>query len=215
MTTGGQSLSFCVLVRADAGCLLLADPAVHQVARQRQECPEADRTDREESDIAEPKAKRLTEKIARLRAQMRDLAAREEEVRSAPDQQVSLTDPDARAMTSAGRGTSIVGYNLQAAVDAEHHLIVAHELLNIGNDRGQLSSMAAKAKDAMGVGALDAIADKGYFKGEDIRICEGMSITAFVPRPLTSGAKAQGRFASQTSSIWSRKTSIDAPLAKI
>jgi len=152
-----------------------------------------DRTDREESDIAEPKAKRLTEKIARLRAQMRNLAAREDEVRNAPDQQVSLTDPDARAMTSAGRGTSIVGYNLQAAVDAEHHLIVAHELLNIGNDRGQLSSMAAQAKAAMGVEALDAIADKGYFKGEDIRACESIGVTA-VPRPLTSGAKARGRF---------------------
>jgi len=153
-----------------------------------------DRADREESDIAEPKAKRLTEKIARLRAQMRDLAAREEEVRNAPDPQVSLTDLDARAMASAGRGTSIVGYNLMAAVDTEHHLIVAHELVNTGYDRGQLSPMAAKAKDAMGVETLNAIADKGYFKGEDIRTCEGMGITAFVPRPLTSGVKAQGRF---------------------
>ncbi len=142
-------------------------------------------------------AARLKEKIGRLRDQMRALQAREEEVRLAPDQQVSLTDPDARAMTSAGRGTSIVGYNLQAAVDAHHHLIVAHELLNIGSDRAQLSTMAAKAKDAMGVDALDAIADKGYFKGEEIRTCEGIGVTAFVPRPLTSGAKAQGRFGKQ------------------
>jgi len=158
---------------------------------------ELDRADRAESDIAEPKAARLTEKITRLRDQMRALEAREEEVRLAPDQQVSLTDPDARAMTSAGRGTSIVGYNLQAAVDAEHHLIVAHELTNIGSDRAQLSTMAAKAKHAMGVDALDAIADKGYFKGEEIRTCEGIGVTAFVPRPLTSGAKAQGRFGKQ------------------
>ena len=158
---------------------------------------ELDRADRSESDIAEPKAARLTEKIARLRDQLRGLEAREEEVRLAPDQQVSLTDPDARAMTSAGRGTSIVGYNLQAAVDAEHHLIVAHELTNIGSDRAQLSTMAAKAKHAMGVDALDAIADKGYFKGEEIRTCEGIGVTALVPRPLTSGAKAQGRFGKQ------------------
>ena len=93
---------------------------------------------------------RLKEKIARLREQMRDLEARAEEDRMAPDQQVSLTDPDVRAMTSAGRGTSIVGYNLQTAVDAEHHIIVAHELLNIGNDRGQLSSMVAKAQGRFG-----------------------------------------------------------------
>lgn len=158
---------------------------------------ELDRVDRAESDIAEPKAARLTEKITRLRDQMRTLEAREDEVRLAPDQQVSLTDPDARAMTSAGRGTSIVGYNLQAAVDAEHHLIVAHELTNVGSDRAQLSTMAAKAKHAMGVDALDAIADKGYFKGEEIRTCEGIGVTAFVPRPLTSGAKAQGRFGKQ------------------
>ena len=158
---------------------------------------ELDRADRAESDIAEPKAARLTEKIARLRDQMRALEAREEEVRLAPDQQVSLTDPDARAMTSAGRGTSIVGYNLQAAVDAEHHLIVAHELTNIGSDRAQLSTMAAKAKHAMGVDALVAIADKGYFKGEEIRTCDGLGVTAFVPRPLTSGAKARGRFGKQ------------------
>ena len=162
-----------------------------------EELDRADRADRAESDIAEPKAARLTEKIARLRDQMRALEAREEEVRFAPDQQVSLTDPDARAMTSAGRGTSIVGYNLQAAVDAEHHLIVAHELTNIGSDRAQLSTMAAKAKHAMGVDALDAIADKGYFKGEEIRTCEGIGVTTFVPRPLTSGAKAQGRFGKQ------------------
>ena len=158
---------------------------------------ELDRADRDESDITEPKAARLTEKIARLRDQMRAFEACEEEVRLAPDQQVSLTDPDARAMTSAGRGTSIVGYNLQAAVDAEHHLIVAHELLNIGSDRTQLSRMAAKAKDAMGVDALDAIADKGYFKGEEIRTCESIGVTAFVPRPLTSGAEARGRFGKQ------------------
>ncbi|SDD80853.1 transposase, IS4 family [Sphingomonas sp. YR710] len=158
---------------------------------------ELDRADREESDIAEPKAARLKEKIARLRDQICALEAREEEVRLAPDQQVSLTDPDARAMATAGRGTSLVGYNLQVAVDTQHHLIVAHEVINIGNDRGQLSTMAAKAKDALGVEALDAIADKGYFKGEEIRTCEGIGVTAFVPRPLTSGAKARGRFGKQ------------------
>jgi transposase len=156
-----------------------------------------DRADREESDIAEPKAARLKEKIARLREQMRSLEAREEEVRLAPDQQVSLTDPDARAMATSGRGTSMVGYNLQAAVDTEHHLIVAHELLNIGNDRAQLSGMAAKAQAAIGADKLDAIADKGYFKGEEIRACEKIGVTAFVPRPLTSGAKAEGRFGKQ------------------
>ncbi len=118
-------------------------------------------------------------------------------------------------MASAGRGTSIVSYNLQAAVDAEHHLIVAHELLNIGYDRRQLAPMAARAKDAMGVGALNAIADDGFFKREDVRAFEAMDVTAFVPRPLTSGRRRKVASDNRTSSIWSMKTSIDVPRAKI
>ena len=82
---------------------------------------------------------------------------------AAPDQQISLTDPDARAMATSGRGSGVVGYNVQAAVDAKHHLIVAHEVTNIGHDRDQLTSMAGQAKAAMGVQALDVLADRGYF----------------------------------------------------
>ena len=113
----------------------------------------------------------------------------------ASDQQLSLTDPDARSMNS--RGSGIVGYNVQTAVDAEHHLIVAHEVTNVGSDRGQLSDMAQRAREATGVEALTVVADRGYFDGEEIRACEEVGITTFVPKPLTSGSKAEGRFGKQ------------------
>ena len=97
-------------------------------------------------------------------------------------------------MTSDGRATGVVGYNVQAAVDTKHHLVVAHEVTNNGNDRGQLANMAQQAKDAMGKATLQAIADRGYFSGPQIKACEEAGITAYVPKPMTSNSKAEGRF---------------------
>lgn len=88
----------------------------------------------------------------------------------------------------------MVGYNVQMAVDAKHHLIVAHEVTNIGNDRAQLSSMARAARDAMGKTRLKAIADRGYFSAQEIRACADTGIAAILPKPTTSSAKAGGRF---------------------
>lgn len=111
-----------------------------------------------------------------------------------PDHQVSLTDPDARSMATSGRGTGIVGYNVQTAVDAKHHLIVVHEVTNLGHDRTQLSPMARQANEAIGEGGLTVLADRGYFSGEQIRECEQSGITPLVPKPLTSNNKAAGLF---------------------
>jgi transposase len=91
----------------------------------------------------------------------------------------------------------MVGYNVQAAVDAQHHLIVAHEVTNVGNDRAQLSNMAGQAKAAMAADTLDVLADRGYFSGEEVLACEPLGVTPYVPKPLTSGAKAKGRFGKQ------------------
>jgi len=118
-------------------------------------------------------------------------------VAASPDGQVSLSDPDARSMATSGRGSGMVGYNVQSAVEAQHHLIVAHDVVMTGSDRQQLSSMAGKAKDALGVEALDVLADRGYFSGEEVLACEAMGVTPYVPKPLTSGAKADGRFGKQ------------------
>jgi transposase len=153
--------------------------------------------DRQEGELAQAKSVRLKEKITALREQMAAFKALEPVVQAAPDQQVSLTDPDARSMATSGRGSGVVGYNVQTAVDTEHHLIVAHEVTNVGHDRDQLSGMADRAKMAMGADALDVLADRGYFSGEEILACEALGVTPYVPKPLTSGAKAEGRFGKQ------------------
>jgi hypothetical protein len=97
-------------------------------------------------------------------------------------------------MNSQAKGSGLVGYNVQAAVDAKHHLIVTHEVTNIGSDRAQLSKMAVAARDAMGKEKLQALADRGYFNGTELKACEDAGIATYVPKPMTSGAKAQGRF---------------------
>src|SRR6202161_4819308 len=105
---------------------------------------------------------------------------------AAPDQQLSLTDPDARSMATSGKGTGLVGYNVQTAVDAKHHLIVAHEVTNVGNDRAQLAKMAGEARAAMGAETLEVLADRGYFEGDQVRACDAIGITPYVPKPMTS-----------------------------
>jgi transposase len=153
--------------------------------------------DRHEGELAEAKSGRLKEKIASLREQMRAFQALEVEVNAAPDRQISLTDPDARAMATNGKGTGMVGYNVQVAVDTKHHLIVAHEVTNVGHDRGQLANMAGQAKAAMGSDQLEVLADRGYFDSVEVLACKALGVTPFVPKPLTSGAKAGGRFGKQ------------------
>src|SRR5919198_316946 len=114
-----------------------------------------------------------------------------------PDQQISLTDPDARSMATSGRGSGVVGYNVQVAVDTEHHLIVTHEVTNTGSDRSQLAKVASQAKEVLGADHLDAVADRGYFNSPEILACEQAGITVTLPKPMTSGAKSDGRFGKQ------------------
>lgn len=106
--------------------------------------------DRQESETAQAKSLHLKEKIAARREQMQQFRAMEEVVRAAPDRQVSLTDPDARSIGTSGKGSGIVGYNVQAAIDAQHHLVIAHEVTKVGNDRARLSKIAQQARDASG-----------------------------------------------------------------
>jgi transposase len=165
------------------------------VARYLAQLDSADR--QEPTEALALRTTRLKEKIAKLGEEMKRLEALEATRQAAPDQQISLTDPDARSMATSGRGSGVVGYNVQAAVETEHHLIVAHEVINVGNDRAQLSPMAEKAKDALGVDELDVVADRGYFDSEEILTCEQAGIAVTLPKPQTSGAKAEGRFTKQ------------------
>jgi transposase len=153
-----------------------------------------DRMDRKEAPRSVRKTVRLNERIATLKEEMRRLKGLQNQMESSADGQVSLTDPDARSMASQGKGTGIVGYNVQTAVDAHHHLIVTHEVTNIGSDRDQLYTMAEKAREAMGTEELTAVADRGYFKSEQILACYEAGIVPLVPKSLTSTAHFAGRF---------------------
>jgi transposase len=151
-----------------------------------------DTADRQEPKAAQAKAARLNDKIAALKEQMRSLKEIEGQLEAAPDKQISLTDPDARSMKT--RGTGIVGYNVQAAVDAKHHLIVAHEVINTGSDRDQLYPMGTLTKEEMDVEKLTALSDRGYYNREQILACEQAGIEVIVPKNVTSNAAADGRF---------------------
>src|SRR5467141_1918635 len=140
---------------------------------------------------------RLKEKLIKLEEEVKRLKAIEKVMLAAPDQQLSFTDPDSRSMATSGRGSGMVGYNVQAAVDTANHLIVAHEGTNVGTDKSQLANMANQAKTALEAESLEAFADRGYFKGEEILACEEAGITVTLPKPQTSGAKSEGRFGKQ------------------
>ena len=153
-----------------------------------------DRADRQDGDVAEAKTARLKDKIDGLRRQMQSLKEMGKQVETSPDKQVSLTDPDARSMATSGKGTGIVGYNVQIAVDAEHHLIVAHEVTNIGSDRAQLVSMGHKARGATGCGEVTVLADRGYYNGDEVLACEDTGIVPCIPKTQTSGNAKRGLF---------------------
>lgn len=157
-----------------------------------------DSADRQEPSVARrTKTARLKEKMVTLKREMRHLKELEARMEAAPDQQVSLTDPDARSMATSGRGSGMVGYNVQAAVDTAHHLIAAHEVTNVGTDRAQLARMAKQTKAALKTDTLDVVADRGYFSSREILACDQAGITVTLPKPLTSGNKAKGRFVKQ------------------
>jgi transposase len=157
-----------------------------------------DTADRQEpSEAMSATTTRLKEKLAKLESEMQRLRAIEAQMLSSTDQQISLADPDSRSMATSGRGSGVVGYNVQVAVDTEHHLIVTHEVTNVGSDRSQLARVAKEAKATLRTDTLEAVADRGYFNGEEILACEAAGITVTLPKPMTSGAKSEGRFGKQ------------------
>src|ERR1700693_4357821 len=153
--------------------------------------------DRRGDTVPEAKVAHFNDKIVKLNEEIARLGAINTEMMKSKDKQISLTDPDARSMATSGRDTGIVGYNVQTAVDTKNHLIVAHEVTNVGTDRHQLLNMAEQARTEMGVETLDAVADRGYYEGEEIKACEESGITVTLPKPQTSGSKAPGRFGKQ------------------
>ena len=157
------------------------------IERYLQQLAEADRR-----EPAADKTQRLEDKIAALKQEMVRLKKVEARMLSSPGQQISLTDPDARSMNH--RGSGLVGYNVQSAVDTRHHLIVAHEVTNVGSDRRQLTRMAQQAKTALAVEELGVVADRGYYRSQELKACEDDGIVPYVPNSCTSNNQARGQF---------------------
>jgi transposase len=151
----------------------------------------------EPSEALAAKTAHLKEKLAKLESEMQRLSAMEKQMLASPDQQISLTDPDSRSMATSGRGSGVVGYNVQVAVETEHHLIVTHEVTNSGSDRAQLANMGRQAREALGVDKLEAVADRGYYNSTEIKACDDAGVAVTLPKPMTSGAKSDGRFGKQ------------------
>jgi hypothetical protein len=147
--------------------------------------------------VPEAKTTRLKEKIAKLREEIERLNALNAQMMASENKQISLTDPDARSMATSGKGSGMVGYNVKCAVDTTHHLIVAHEVTNVGTDRSQLSNIAEQARTEMGAETFDVVADRGYYDSQEILACEAAGITVTLPKPMTSSAMAAGRFGKQ------------------
>src|SRR6202795_4755461 len=156
-----------------------------------------DSADRQGEAVPEAKITRLNEKIATLRGEIQRLNGLNTLMMRTEDKQISLTDPDARSMATSGRGSGMVGYNVQSAVDTKHHLIVTHEVTNVASDRSQLSRMSEQARAAIGSDTIEAVADRGYYSGEEIVACEQAGVTVYLPKPMTSGINAKGRFGKQ------------------
>jgi transposase len=153
-----------------------------------------DRADRNPNSVTEARVEHLKGKVEIVKAQMRRLKQLGKQMAETPDEQISLTDPDARSMATSARGSGVVGYNVQAAVDAKHHLVVTHEVTNRGSDRAQLSSMSKQTKEALNTSKLTALADRGYYAGPEVLKCEQAGINVLVPKSYTSNNLSKGQF---------------------
>jgi hypothetical protein len=173
------------------------------------------------ADLQEPsealvaKTEHLKEKLAKLASEMQKLEAYETQMLASPDHQISLTDPDCRSMATSGRGSGVVGYNVQVAVETEHHLIIAHKVTNSGTDRAQLANMSLQAKEVLGVDKLEAVADRGYYSGEEILACEEAGIEVTLPKPVTTGMEAKGQFGKHDFAYLAKKDVYRCPAGEM
>jgi transposase len=178
------------------------------IARYLGQIASADRVD---LSTANKKKERLETKIGKLKKEVEQLNKIQEELKHLPDGQLSLTDPDARSMATSGRGTGMVAYNVQAAVDSKHHLILAHEVTNQGHDRAQLANMAKQARAITDREDLTVVADRGYYSGAEIKVCDDEGITTYLPKPQTSNNQAKGYYGKRDFIYHSKEDEYECP----
>ena len=161
-----------------------------RLARYLKQLDDADNDDEDGPDSG--LIDRLQEKIAAIRARRERLEGHGKALATSGEDQLSLTDPDARAMHSSSRVG--VGYNVQIAVDTKHKLIAEQQVHNKVSDLGLLAETAEAARETLGIDEIDAVADRGYFKIEDIEACEAAGIVPYVPKPQRGSAVSKGFF---------------------
>lgn len=152
-----------------------------------------DATDLQDGDAANEKSERLNEKISAMREKMAELHQMKARLIASTEKQISLTDPDSRAMATSTKA-GMVGYNVQTVVDTEYHMIVAHEVTNIVSDKLLLTQMTKQGQAAIGRKDIKVFADRGYFSGDEIMATEALGAIPYVPKPYTSNARKVGRF---------------------
>ena len=153
---------------------------------------EMDEADAHDAGGSVASATDLSAKMESLRKRRATLQAHKEALEHSGESQLSLTDPDARAMEPRTRVA--VGYNAQVAVDTKHNLIAEQQVHSKVSDLGLLAETATAARDNLEAGPMDVVADRGYFKIEDIEACEDAGVTPYVPKPRRSTAGFAGRF---------------------
>jgi transposase len=173
----------------------IASRTAHLVASIERYLEEMVRIDRqEEGEVRAEKIANLAQRCERIRQEISRMLDMRRALQESSERQISLTDPDARSMATSAKGSGFVGYNAQAAVETESHLIVAHDVINAGHDRDQLAPMALEAKEALGRDEMSVVADKGYFSGREILACQEAGITTTMPRPETSANRSKGMY---------------------
>jgi transposase len=165
---------------------------------------ELDEADEQEAEVKTPTAEQLKEKIDQLRKRRGKHEQTRRQLAESGQSQISLTDPDSRSM-KVGHGTDVC-YNVQTVVDDKHKLIVEHEVTNDPTDQAQLSRMAIGAKQTLGVDELEAVADRGYYDGSEVKKCEQAGITVYVAKQQTSANQRHGLY---TKEDFSYNSAID------
>jgi len=155
-----------------------------------------DQQDQVETKIQGLTTEHLQEVIANLKSHRAEVEKIQAQLEASGESQLALIDPDSRLMHSPSKGTD-VSYNVQIATDAEHKLIVAHEVTNDCDDSQQLANMAVQAKETLGVENIEATADTGYYNEEEIKKCQDQNITCYVPKPERSRNKKEGLYTKQ------------------
>jgi transposase len=171
-----------------------------------------DRQDKQEAGPQSLSREQLKEKIERYKERRAQYEQLKSDLDQSGERQISLTDPESRSMR-VGHGVE-VSYNVQIVVDQKNKLLVEHEVTNEVIDLGQLSTMAKKAKETLGVETLEVVADRGYYNGEEVKACEKSGITAYVPKSNSSSNLKRGLFTKEDFSYEPDKDCYRCPAGK-